>query len=76
MSDLNRSTNRLRRQFDPTDKWMETRAQMDRVMDDARRVNQIMNRGRYGSQADRYWSVLRASINDLARCYGLNPMAP
>ena len=75
MDDLNRSTNRLRRQFDPTDKWMETRAQMNRVMDDARRVNQIMSRGKYGTQADRYWSVLRASINDLARCYGLNPMA-
>lgn len=66
MGDLNRSTNRLRRQFDPTDKWIETRTQMDRVMDDARRVNQILNRGRNGSQADRYWSVLRASINDLA----------
>ena len=25
LSDLNRSTNRLRRKFDPTDKWMETR---------------------------------------------------
>jgi hypothetical protein len=24
LGDLNRSTNRLRRQFDPTDKWMET----------------------------------------------------
>jgi hypothetical protein len=75
MDDLNRSTNRLRRQFDPTDKWMETRTQMNRVMDDARRVNQIMGRGKYGTQAARYWSVLRGSINDLARCYGLNPMA-
>jgi len=75
MNDLNRSTNRLRRQFDQTDKWIETRNQMERVMDDARRVNQIMIRGKYGTQAERYWTALRASINDLARCYGLYPMS-
>ena len=74
LSDLNRSTNRLRRKFDPTDKWMETRPQVERVLDDARRINQVMVRGHYGSQAERYWSVLRANINDLARCYGLTPM--
>jgi TolA-binding protein len=75
LSELNRSTNRLRRKFDPTDKWMETRPQVERVLDDARRINQVMVRGHYGSQAERYWSVLRANINDLARCYGLTPLA-
>jgi TolA-binding protein len=74
LSDLNRSTNRLRRKFDPTDKWMETRPQVERVLDDARRINQVMVRGHYGSQAERYWSVLRSNINDLARCYGLTPL--
>lgn len=75
LSDLNRSTNRLRRKFDPTDKWMETRPQVERVLDDARRINQILVRGHYGTQAERYWAVLRANINDLARCYGLTPLA-
>jgi hypothetical protein len=74
MGDLNRSTNRLRRKFDPTSKYMETRVQMEQVMDDARRVNQVIVRGKYGTQAERYWAALRASINDLARCYGLTPM--
>ena len=74
LSDLNRSTNRLRRKFDPTDKWMETRVQMEHVMDSARRVNQTMVRGKYGTQPERYWAALRGSINDLARCYGLTPM--
>ena len=37
LGDLNRSTNRLRRKFDPTDRWMETRAQVENVLDDARR---------------------------------------
>jgi hypothetical protein len=74
LGDLNRSTNRLRRKFSPASNYMETKAQMDRVMDDGRRINQIMVRGKYGSQAEKYWGILRKGINDLARCYGLAPM--
>ena len=74
LDDLNRSTNRLRRKFDPTDKWLETRPQVERVLDDGRRINQALARGKYGSQAERYWSVLRASMNDLAHCYNLTPL--
>jgi hypothetical protein len=33
-----------------------------------------MVRGAYGTQPERLWTALRASINDLARCYGLAPM--
>lgn len=43
-------------------------------MDDARRVNQSLTRGSYGTQAERLWAALRGSINDLARCYGIAPM--
>jgi len=75
LSDLNRSTNRLRRKFDPTDKWLETRPEVENVMEDARKINQVMVRGKYGTQAERYWGVLRANINDLARCYNLPPLA-
>jgi len=74
LGDLNRSTNRLRRKFDPLDKWMETRPQVEAVLDDARKINQVLVRGSYGTQAERLWSVLRASINDLARCYNLTPL--
>jgi hypothetical protein len=74
MDDLNHSTNRLRRKFDPTSNYLETKAQMERVMDSARRVNQVMTRGNYGSQPERYWAALRTNINDLARCYGISPM--
>jgi hypothetical protein len=41
---------------------------MEQVMDSARRVNQVMTKGNYGTQAQRYWAALRANINDLARC--------
>lgn len=74
LSDLDRSTNRLRRKFDPADTWMETKAQMQQVMDDGRKINQVMVRGNYGSQAEKYWAALRNNINDLARCYGITPM--
>ncbi len=74
MDDLNRTTNRLRRKFDPTSNYLETKAQMDQVMDSARRVNQVMSKGNYGSQAEKYWAALRANINDLARCYNLTPL--
>jgi hypothetical protein len=74
LGDLNQSTNRLRRKFDPTDKWMETRPQVENVLDDARKINQTMARGKYGTQAERYWGVLRTAINDLARCYNLTPL--
>ena len=74
MDDLNRSTNRLRRKFDPTSNYLETKVQMEQVMDSARRVNQVMTKGNYGTQAERYWGALRANINDLARCYNLTPM--
>jgi TolA-binding protein len=74
LGDLNRSTNRLRRKFDATDKWMETKVQVEQVVDDARRINQVMTRGNYGSQAERYWGVLRTAVNDLARTYGVTPL--
>lgn len=75
LGDLNKSTNRLRRQFDPTDKWIETKSQVERVMEDGRKINQVMVRGNYGTQAEKYWGVLRNAINDLARAYNLPPMA-
>jgi len=74
MDDLNRTTNRLRRKFDPTSNYLETKAQMEQVMDSARRVNQAMSKGNYGSQAEKYWAALRANINDLTRCYNLTPI--
>jgi hypothetical protein len=76
LGDLNRSTNRLRRKFDSTDSWMETKVEVEQVMDDARKINQVVARGNYGSEAARLWGVLRTGVNDLGRAYGLQPLAP
>ena len=73
MDDLNRTTNRLRRKFDETANYLETKVQMEQVMDSARRVNQVVGKGSNDGQAQRLWTALRASINDLARCYNLTP---
>jgi hypothetical protein len=74
MDELNRSTNRLRRKFDPTDKWQGTRVEVERVLDDGRRINQTVARGTYGTEVARLWATLRNNINDLARAYGLTPL--
>ena len=75
LGDLNRSTNRLRRKFDPTDKWMETRPQVEKMLDDGRRINQAVARGNYGSQVAKLWATLRTGMNELARAYGCAPLA-
>jgi len=74
LGELNRSTNRLRRKFDPADKWMETKVEVERVVDDARKINQVVARGSYGADAARLWAALRTGINDLARAYGVQPL--
>jgi phage shock protein A len=75
LGDLNKSTNRLRRKFDATDKWQETRVQVEQMLEDGRKINQAIVRGNYGTEAARLWGVLRTGMNDLARAYGLQPMA-
>jgi transcription initiation factor TFIIIB Brf1 subunit/transcription initiation factor TFIIB len=74
LSELNHSTNRLRRKFDATDKWMETKSQVQQVVDDGRKINQAVTKGNYGADAARLWGVLRTGINDLARAYGVAPL--
>jgi hypothetical protein len=74
LGELNQSTNRLRRKFDATDKWIETKAEVERVVDDGRKINQYVARGTYGSEAARLWAALRSAINDLARAYSVAPL--
>lgn len=75
LGDLNKSTNRLRRKFDATDKWQETRVQVEQMLEDGRKINQAIVRGSYGTEVARLWGVLRPAMNDLARAYGLQPLA-
>ena len=74
LEDLDGSTNRLRRRFARANDYLETKVQVDGVVDDARRINQVMARGRYNAEVKRLWSALRVGINDLARAYGIAPL--
>ena len=46
---------------------METKGEVERVVDDARTINQVVARGSYGPEAARLWALLRTGINDLAK---------
>jgi len=74
LDDLNGSTNRLKRKFDATDTWMSTKNEVEKVVEDGKKVNQSLTKGNYGSEAARLWATLRAGINDLARAYGVTPL--
>ena len=74
LGDLNKSTNRLRRKFDGTDTWMETKREVEEVVEDARKVNQQATRGNRGSEVARLWGALRTRINELARTYNVTPL--
>ena len=74
LGDLNKSTNRLRRKFDGTDNWATTKNEVEKVVEDGRKVNQSLTKGNYGTEAARLWGVLRNGINDLARAYNVTPL--
>lgn len=74
LDDMNKSTNRLRRKFDGTDNWASTKNEVQKVVDDARTVNQSLTKGNYGTEAARLWGVLRNGVNDLARAYNISPL--
>ena len=47
LDDLDGSTNRLRLRFRRVQDYMQTKAQVERVVDDGREINQLMVRGSY-----------------------------
>ena len=42
---------------------------------DARKINQVVTRGNDCAEAAKLWAALRTGINDLARAYGVQPLA-
>ena len=75
VEDLEKATDRLRRRFRRVDNYVDTRAQVDNVVDEAREINKIVAGGRYAAEMSKAWAALRVSINDLARVFGITPLA-
>ena len=48
--------------------------EVERVVEDGRKVKQYVARGSYGSEAAKLWAALRTAINDLARAYNVAPL--
>lgn len=75
VEDLENATDRLRRRFRRVQNYLDTRNQVEKVVEEGRRINQLVVRGNYGAEAARVWAVLRTAINDLARIYRVTPMS-
>ena len=61
----------LRSDFDRQDRWMETRRQVERVLDEADEINVLIRRHYLRQHLERGWALLRADLNRLAGVYDL-----
>lgn len=70
-----RSLNRLRRDFDSSDNWWQSRNNVQDVMSEARQVNVMMNNLQFARKLERQWNQMRRDINKLADTYDLPDLA-
>lgn len=61
----------LRQEFDRTDRYQDTRAQVSRAMSTAEGINTVIRRRRLGANTERLWTQLRSELNALANVYNL-----
>jgi hypothetical protein len=71
-SELENSTDELRREFDHNDTRGENRPEAQKILRAATQVNRIMMRRNFSRQAENSWLRLRTELNTLARIYGLS----
>lgn len=69
--DLEEALDSLRSNFDRTDRFQNTRAQVSRVMSVANGINNVVRRRRLNRDAETQWSALRTELNSLARFYNV-----
>ena len=64
----------LRREFDRTDRYLDTRSQVSRVMTTAEGINGVVRHRRLGGNTERVWAQLRSELNALASAYNLRQL--
>jgi hypothetical protein len=71
VKELENAIDTLRSDFDRAQTWEETRAQVQRVMNEADEVNAIVRRGRWrrGGPVKAAWAQVRVDLNRLAGVY-------
>lgn len=70
-AELERELDILRQEFDRTDRYQDTRAQVSRVLTTAQGINSTVARRRLAPNAERQWATVRRELNALAAHYNL-----
>lgn len=68
---LEKTLDDLRREFDRTESYIETRSEVSRCLNIAEDLNKTMRARRMGGETERQWARLRAELNTLADAYNL-----
>ena len=69
--DLENAVDVLRQEFDRTDRYQETRAQVSGVLSVAEDINRAVRRRNLRGNTERLWSRVRSELNALASVYNL-----
>ena len=68
---LENETDDLRSQFDRSDRWIENKSQVRKVLNLATDINKVVIRKRLGRKTEANWVKLRYELNTLAKIYKL-----
>jgi hypothetical protein len=71
VKEFEEATDRLRKHFDRTDRWEDTRSEVQGVLREARDVGAILRRIRISARVQDTWRRLRNELNTLAGVYNL-----
>ena len=69
--ELENETDRLEREFDKSDRWIENKSQVRVVLNLATNINVIVKRRKLGGKTEANWAKLRYELNTLAKIYNL-----
>lgn len=72
--DLENDLDALRQEFDRTERYQDTRAQVARALSTAEGINTVVRRRRLDGNTERQWAQVRAELNSLAYVYNLRPL--
>ncbi|MBK9707717.1 MAG: hypothetical protein IPO77_12110 [Acidobacteria bacterium] len=71
---LESATDRLRSRFDRTDTWRETRNEVQDVVQEGKRIEQLFERYQIYRRVFARWAGVRRDINTLAGVYEIPPI--
>ncbi len=69
--ELENETDRLSREFDKSDRWIDNKGQVWKVLNLARSINGTVKRRKLGKKTESNWARLRYELNTLAKIYDL-----